>query len=58
MKKKLRQGALLLGLTAITFLVSACATPGDSDRTDKIRENADQSMQRLHNEERDHGGGY
>jgi hypothetical protein len=58
MKKEIKQGALLLGLTLITFLVSACATPGDSGQTDKIRENADQSMQRLHNEEKDRGGGY
>ncbi|HET6371097.1 MAG TPA: hypothetical protein VFG95_07865 [Nitrospiria bacterium] len=58
MKNKMGQGALLLGLAAITFLVSACATPGESDRTDRIHENADQSMQRLHNEEMDHGGGY
>ena len=47
--------AAALALSSWIFALCACATANQSSQTEKTRENADQGMQNLHQEE---GNGY
>lgn|GEM_PF-6514127 len=44
-----------LGLLLSVFLTSACATTDERSQTERTRQDADRSMQQLHEEEGNHG---